>query len=301
MPTKRDHLEGRYVLFDGELAQAWLDHDEKVRAGKTKNRKVSKPNVQIKVQDMLNDSFVPTGQNPTIDQNTAIIDGQHTFHAIVQYYEEAEKPTPVLLWIKEGEDPKNFPFYDQGKPRSTADVFGIANQDYPQEIAHAARLLWIRVHGKRIAGAGKVGPYTLAEFVKKGHTKLKASMKFIMSFGKEEDSIPCSSLLSPGYAAALHYLMTSAAEQPEAADEFWKLLIENEAPKGSAIKKLYVKLSKSKNPKTEMKLTRDQLVDYIVEAFNSWMENSDKLTINKNDRPLLKGLDSEWVNEVEEE
>ena len=116
MPKKMKGLKSRFVEFDGDLAQAWIDHDTKVREKlKSFNRNLTKSNVNDKADCMINESFMTTSQGITVDWNTAVIDGQHTLHAIVLYYETAVKPSPVRIYVTEGEDPGNFPFYDQGK------------------------------------------------------------------------------------------------------------------------------------------------------------------------------------------
>lgn len=307
MPKKIKGLVGRIVKFTClEMVEAWIEHDLKIRE-KTgrKNRALTRSNIVSKYNDMEAGAFVLTSQGLTIDWDTAIIDGQHTCHAMKMYFENGGKD-PIELFVTEGENPDHFPFYDQGKNRSTSDVFGIDGIDFPKETAIAARLLWIRAHGKRIAGAGKVSAYVLKEFMKefKGFEK---SVAFIMNFGKEEDSLPCKDLISCGYAIALHYLMCNAdvgdLKAKELADKFWTLLIEREGPKGSFPHKLVTKFIKIAND-PDTKMTRDAMVDNVIFAFNCWVDydvlkagNPPKFAVDKGDKPTLAGYDGCYTEE----
>jgi hypothetical protein len=304
MPKKLKKLAGRHIKFTGELAQAWIDHDAEVRAETgRKQRPLTKSNVTKKFEDMMNDTFVTTSQGPTIDWDGAVIDGQHQLNAIVRYYNECEKqgikPTPIDLFVKEGENPDHFPFYDLGKPRSGADVFAIEGIEFPKEMSYAARLLWIRYNGKRVAGAGRLSPYALDEFAKE-HPGLKKSCKYIMEFGTDEDSLPCKELMSPGYATALHYLMVNADDVKDGqADEFWRLVIEQEGEKNTAPFHLVKKIKKADSDK-EYKLSRDALVDLTIHAFNQWCDGvtgtmKQVLNLEAGDRPELGGYDGAGV------
>ena len=310
MPKKIKGLQSRFVEFDGPLAQTWIDHDKMVREKNgTSNRKLTKSNVKAKKDCMLNDAFMTTSQGITVDWNTAIIDGQHTLHAIVAYYNDpdCDDPKPVKIYVTEGEDPANFPFYDQGKTRSNEDVFGMAQLENPKELAVASRLLWIRVNGKRVSGAGKLSPYALIEF-SKDYKLLSRSLKFIMNFGREKNEDDrgnyCKSFLSEGYAAALHYLMVNAdgikGDAKKLADQFWDLLINPEKKSPLAPCVLHRKLVQVKND-PEKKMTRDGLVDNVIEAFNRFVDKkTGPFRLSREDRPQLGGYDGSQAPNDEE-
>ena len=310
MPKKMKGLKSRFIDFDGELAQAWIDHDTKVRDKlKSFNRNLSKSNVNDKADCMINESFMTTSQGITVDWNTAVIDGQHTLHAIVLYYETAVKPSPVRIYVTEGEDPGNFPFYDQGKNRSNGDVFAMANLANPKQLAVAARLLWIRVNGKRIAGAGKLSPYALKEFVTE-YKGLSKSLDYVMSFGreaKEEDRGDfCKSVIPDAYAAALHFLMVNAdgvkGDAKKKADAFFDLLINPEPKSPLAPCKLRQKFNAVRND-PEKSMNRDAKVDYMIAAFNNFCDGvKGPIKVAKGERPQLGGYDgSQGPENLEEE
>jgi hypothetical protein len=305
MPKKIKTLTSRVVSFTGELAQAWIDYDAKVRKRtKRSNRRLTKSNVKAKVADMLNGCFVLTSQGLTVDHDGAVLDGQHTLNAVVDYYSQAgNEAVPIELYVTEGENPDNFPFYDQGKARSTADVLGIENINFPDEMSIAGRLLWIRTHGKRVNGAPRTPPYLIMEFIKQPKFKaLKKSVEFIMEFGKGEDSLPCRELMSPGYAACLHFLMTTDEELKEgAADKFWTQVIDQDAEKGSPEYKLYRYIKKVKGD-PNLKMDRDGLVNLIINAFNmSTDSETGSIIPHKGDHHVLGGLDCCFVDEEEVE
>ena len=305
MPKKLKKLASRFVKFDGKLAQAWLDNDQKVRESKkSSNRKLTASNVKAKVDHMLNDSFMTTSQGITVDWDTAVIDGQHTLNAIVNYYKASDNPTPITVYVTEGEDPSHFPFYDQGKTRSNEDVFGMSNVDNPREHSVAARLLWIRVTGKRISGAGKMSPYALVEFSKE-YKGLAESLNYVLKFGREENEEDrgdfCKSVMTEGYAAALHYLMVNAeGSNQKLADEFFDLLINPEKKSPLAPCVLRRKLNQVKN-NPDVKMNRDSLVDHTIEAFNRFLDKkTGAFKINKDDRPQLGGYDGSQSPVVED-
>lgn len=310
MPKKKKKLEGRFIKFDRDLAQAWIDHDREIRAKLRKdNRPVSPSNVKAKSDDMHAGCFMTTAQGPTVDQDTKVLDGQHTLLAVIRYYDECDemdvKPEPVTLWVKEGEDPANFEFYDLGKKRSSEDVFSIEKVANPREMAIATRLVWLRVNGMRVRGGKKLSPHDTYEFSKK-HPGLKKSAKFIMNFGVAEDSLPVKEMMSPGYAIALHYLMSNSdcgnKSASKMSDNFWEAVAEQDAVKHTGPWHLVRLINKIKSDKN-LKMDRDALVDNTIVAFNKFVDGEKPTriwTLQDGDKPVLGGLDqSEVPEEVE--
>lgn len=299
LPKKLKEMETRTVVFDSaDMCEAWLEWNKN-------NRPVKAGTVKRFVNYLETGEFRTTSQGISISKKRWLQDGQKRLIAGYLYFMNSEDAQPFEMRVTEGED-DHFEFFDQGDNRSTADVFSVEKKDYPVELAHATRLLWIRYNGSRVAGAGKTSPYALSEFLKdfKG---LEDSVKFVMEFGsdpEDEDSIPCKETMSPGYAAALHYLMSHADNVVDAnkkADEFWTLVINQEAKKGTTPYMLYRKLLKVKATK-ELKMDRDALVDNCIYAFNVWVDggkNPDgkKVTTLRlpSDRPELGGYDGAGV------
>ena len=306
LPKKLKKLTSRVVKFTGVLAQAWLDQDAEVREKKkTSNRKLTKSNVTAKVNDMLNESFMMTSQGITVDWDGAVIDGQHTLNAIVRYYDEADSPTPVSIYVTEGEDPAHFPFYDRGKIRSNEDVFEMSNLENPKELAIATRLLWIRVNGKRVTGAGKVSPYALKEFFEQ-YKGLSKSLTYILTFGREKNEEDrgdfCKSVMSEGYASALHFLCVHAeGSSKKLADDFFDLLINPEKKSQLAPCVLRRKFNQVRN-NPEVKMSRDAIVDYTIAAFNNYCDKiKGPVKVAKGERPQLGGYDNSHGPEIVEE
>lgn len=305
MPKKLKKLTSRLIKFDGDLAQAWIDHDIKVREmTKTCNRKLTTANVKAKVEHMMAGSYMTTSQGLTIDFDGAVIDGQHTLNAIVMYYDKAESPEPITLYVTEGEDPSHFPFYDQGKTRSNEDVFAMANFNNPRELSVASRLLWIRMMGRRVSGAGKMSPYALVEFAKP-HKKLIKSIDTVIKFGREDNEEDqgdrVKSVMSEGYAAALHFLMVNAeGSSQEKADEFWDLLVNPEPKSKLAPCVLRRKIQRIQNG--ESRMDRDWLVNGTIQAFNRFVDGDlGNFEISKLDEFTLGGLDASLSPESDEE
>ncbi len=291
LPKKLKKMETRTVSFDLDKAEAWFERN-------TSNRPISKAAYKRFAEQMHTGEFRTTSQGISVNKRGKVQDGQHRLLGVKYYYENYPDPQPVEMRVTEGEE-DNFPFFDQGRNRSAADVFAIDKHDYPGELAIASRLLWIRYHGKRVAGAGKASPYELMEFAKE-FPGLEKSVRFIMKFGQDEDSLPCKELMSPGYAAALHFLMLHADgvdNAKKAANDFWTQVIEQDARKGTAPYYLYRKLKKMKLDPT-VKLTRDATVDFTIEAFNRFVDgDKTRLPTMISDRPQLGGYDGAGADE----
>jgi hypothetical protein len=304
LPAKVKGLRSRVCKFDAKRASAWLEFNKpRDRNDNLHNRPVYKATVSLYAGMMYDGEFALTAQGITTGWNQRLLNGQHQLEAVRQYYqmceEEGTKAKPVELYVHEGDDPENFVFYDQGKNRTVADVLATEGEDHSKELGVAIRLLWIRVHGGKVRGTGKLLPHKLAEFLNE-FKGLRNSVAWILKLGKGEDEIPVKSLLSPGYAAALHYLMCNAeGGSKEIADKFWNNAIQREGDKDSAPCRLHVKLLKQKD--AEAKWNRDTLVNYCVSAFNRFVDKEKgNWTVGRDEYPHLGGYDGCMVEDAEE-
>ena len=296
VPKKLKEMATRTVKFDFDKAERWLQQNKF-------NRPISKKNYESFGRKMYTGEFRTTSQGASIDRKGNLQDGQHRLFGVLHYYclceETGTTPKPVEIRITEGEN-SNFEFFDQGKNRTTADVLAIDEVDYHEEIAIALRLLWIRMNGKKVAGANKLSPYELRNFGQDHMEGLNKSAQFIMEFGKSEDSLPAKGFMSPGYIIAFHYLMVNAVDgTTTSANTFWEAVIENEADKTSPMYKLYKKFNKVRMTQ-DMKLSRDEMVLYCIQGMYSYLYE-ENVSWNKPTKDLfLGGLDGSLVPEGDE-
>lgn len=85
-------------------------------AGNTRNRPVSKNNVDFLALEMTEGRFKYNGDTIRIDTNMCLIDGQHRLHAIVK------SATSQQMTIISGLEPEVFTTIDQGRKRTIGDI-----------------------------------------------------------------------------------------------------------------------------------------------------------------------------------
>lgn len=102
-------LSSHIVDVTPEMARSWLsnqhEHQRPVRATKVEDYAIVMRNGQWKC----------TSQGITFDTRGKLMDGGHRLHAVI------ESGCTIQMRVTNGEDPKNFPAYDDGVPRSPSD------------------------------------------------------------------------------------------------------------------------------------------------------------------------------------
>ncbi len=210
--------------------------------------------------------------------------------------------------------------YDLGARRSLGDVlyrhqqFGKTISEQQQKkiskvLEIAIRLVWLRVGGKQVSFAPHFPHSEALEFYGK-HSDILKAVRDIMKLDSPEDYDHCiAHYLSLGYAAALHYLMTSA-EGRDKSLEFWGLMASGEGlQKGNPILTLRNELPAPAGSGVQ----RDRLIGMVIKAWLLWVagETATKKDIQitfstrtgtkgeLTEFPRIGGIDSEPDVEVE--
>lgn len=100
--------------------------------GNSKNRPISKSGVEFLSRQMKEGLFKYNGDTIRIDRNGNLLDGQHRLSAIVM------SGTTHMMTIIGGLDPETFSTIDQGRKRTTGDLFAISGSTIGNHGQYAA-------------------------------------------------------------------------------------------------------------------------------------------------------------------
>lgn len=225
-----------------------------------------------------------------IDEDGNVLQGQHRLVGFI-LAEQLRQIDPkrwgssplqfeVLLGLGVSPKPENANTYDLGTKRNLGDVlyrhqqFGKGVSDKEQKristiLAGAVRLVWLRAGGKQVSFAPHFPHSEAIEFYGEHPEILQAVEEIVKLDDGDEGNERCiSSLLSLSYAAALLYLMASAAESWETPDKFWSLFASGEGlRKGSPIlslRQLLTRMDASTGSK------RDEIIGAVIKAWLLW-------------------------------
>lgn len=295
-PKKVKQRKCRYKTEVEKVEWYWqeFDYDGAVKfynEHKGSNRPVGLGDVKSTAIKMINGEFAPTHQGIALDWNGKIIDGQHRLLAIKYAKEKLGcEDICVTIQVQTGYDPKTFECFDQGRLRKTADMFAIDGVHHYKVVEVAVRLHAIRYHGLNVKGARKMRIARMQDWLK-AHPSLKSAALFI-----EEElaaEVPVSTYMSPGYATALYDLMRHSdiglneVETETIAQEFWYKFV------GAENKEVVTNKRKSNSPgqcrnyfariakDPEKSLDRDAIVNYIISAWNTFVDNKQIKSINE--------------------
>lgn len=198
-----------------------------------RNRYLTWSNVLALKQEHLRGHWMENGESLIIGKSGFVIDGQHQMIAFCLACQEwnAEKedwcnwksePTfPKLVVFGINEDDKTVNSINTGKMRSLPEVIerskifeklkGADRKECAKYTDHAVRLLWHRLGVKLDAFAPRRTHSEAMEFIG-NHPKLLECVKHIFEENKDSKIVD---VLTPGYAAALMYLMSSSNTSPE--------------------------------------------------------------------------------------
>jgi len=199
------------------------------------NRPIYTAVVQTLKQEMLRRKWLLNGEPIIVGQTGLLLNGQHTLIALVLADREwqADKdrfaeywPTPPVIEkvVVSGvnEDDTTVNTMDTCKPRSLADV--LYRSDYFASLTpgerrrvakmteYAIRLMWLRTGAKYDAFAPRFTHAEALDFLAR-HPKLLDAVKHVHEEDGDEHQL--ARYTSPGYLAALMFLMGSSNTDPE--------------------------------------------------------------------------------------
>lgn len=192
---------------------------------------------------------------------------------------------------------------DTGKSRTLGDVLfrrdEMNGKEMPEsakkllskELAHALRLVWLRINGLRVARGPKLHTPEAIAFLEE-HPLLHDALLHVYeeNGGNGADGRKVTNFVTLGYAAANLYLagymhsdrdkletkdldMTRKPKGWAKAEEFWTLFAQDLHQKDNPIKSLHKILGD--NRLSEQKLDRDALCTLITRAYMSWIGETD--------------------------
>lgn len=300
---------GQDFLFtlkvDGKETKVVCDNN--AVPGKYSNRPIDWGRVEQYVQELLNGTWELNCENVIVSLTGLVLDGQHRLIALVvaelertgrlgkdreRLWKEKGHADPVVLetLVAYGasEDRKVVATMNTGKPRTLADVFYQSEhfQKLKPQVRQTAakyadgcvRLLWERTGMRADSFSPRLTTHEALDFVQ-DHPKVVATVSHVLS---ENDEGQVSRYVSPGYAAALCYLMGCCNSDPDRykgdrteaalkwdnwtkAKAFWSTVLP--AGKLNAVDRYLAEL---KGEGGDVRLGRDELCGVLVKAWNEW-------------------------------
>lgn len=198
-----------------------------------RNRFLTWPNVLALKQEHLRRRWKRNGETISIGKSGFVLNGQHQSIGFCLACQEwnanredwdtwSSEPTMeklVVFGIEEDDDTVNS--MDTAKPRTLVEVIerseifsklkNTARKECAKMTDHAIRLLWHRLGIKLDAFAPRRTHSEAMDFIG-NHSRLLDCVKHIYEENRESK---ISEVLSPGYAAALMYLMAGSSTPPE--------------------------------------------------------------------------------------
>lgn len=285
----------------------WQQYDikfnkKKVRWNNNRKNRPYRPALAKRwASEMGRKKWMFNGEPITIDTENMIVSGQHRCMGLIlaeddriynQAYPEWDGcPIEIDMLVVKGVPPEAADTTDLGQTRSLGDVLfrrrefkEVTERDqkmYSNVLAHAARLCWIRMGGKKISDAPHF-PHSEALDWLELNPELIDSVEHVVleDGGGGADGRKIRSYVSLGYAAGLHYLMSTALSNPETgevdhslkdkANEFWTLLatgagLETDNPI-LHVRNLIQKMEAGSGQE------RDVIVATIVNGWNLWVD-----------------------------
>lgn len=127
-------MHAEVMVVTPSVAQEWLDRS---RAAGTKNRKLSRFNMDSLRADAESGRFVENGESLVFGKfPDQLLDGWHRLSCI------AAGDRTYRMVVVTGVNVECFPWFDRGKKRSCGDAFGLAGKAHQNALAAAARVVW---------------------------------------------------------------------------------------------------------------------------------------------------------------
>ncbi len=250
----------------------------------THNRHVREDLVSTFARDISAGRWVLNGETIKIGKDGTLIDGQHRLMAVVK----ADKPIDAV--IVRGLDNESQETIDTGARRRLADVLFMTKTPHNTTVAAATRWSWFldRFGAPRASVATNPSQSELIEHLRKNPGLVEAAVLGVQAGH--------STLRMTGSTAATLWYHMGRIDA-KLRDEFWRQLLENEAPKGSAIYALRESILKDLGRPHRMSVTHRTAI--VIKAWNSWLagETRDYIMWRGNGPapepfPVLQGPDS---------
>lgn len=302
---------------------------KKVRCLNNLENRPFKPNLARKyMSEILRRKWRMNGETIIIDEYGMVQSGQHRLIGLIwAEWERRSNPTkwkefwaqpitiPALVFTGIDSSPETVDTIDQGAKRSAGDVryrrrtfdtVGDREQaKMSRVLSYAVRLLWLRAGGMTVSYA-KDFPISESLEFEDNHPKIREAVEIIWSLEGGRKIKNISSYISPGYAAALLYLMgacqtdhvayDSVREESaisfkawELAEKFWEIFVLPESPLSILKYKLNGMLAGGAQQ-------RDEICGTVIKAWNAWTDDPERI-LTEEDITVKKSTDEDgYVN-----
>lgn len=178
------------------------------------NRPLSKKWVDGIAEAMTDGVFRFNGDTIRFNGNGDLIDGQHRLTACVQ------SGKPFEAYIVRGLEHDAFDTIDQGRKRTTADVFARQGYKHYTRLAAAVRWLWLYENFLSLGSSGQPRPIRSDEAndILEKHPAIHAAVE-------KSSTLARAKLINPGLLSFLIYFTSQKEEEKAVA--FWSGVVES--------------------------------------------------------------------------
>lgn len=235
----------------------------KYLAANSHNRGLVENRVATIKQDILDNNYVLNGETIKFSDSDVLLDGQHRLQAVI----EADKP--IVTLVVRGLEATSQDTIDVGAKRTFSDILKLAGEHNTATLAACTRISWfIDTFGEPKTGPGQYPSVRQLTAYLGANPDLRKSGLVGQQAARSTLRIPSS------IGGGLHYQMFRL--DPTRADDFWNLLLLNDAPKGSPIYALRETLLKDLGKPHRMSPTHRAAL--IVKAWNFWVTGKTGMT-----------------------
>ena len=263
--------------FHAEISTIHPIQAKRLLDGQIKNRKVSNASVKKYAEAMSAFKWVLNGA-PIIFANGVLIDGQHRLHACIK------SRVPLKTLIIKVTDESVFTTLDTGKKRSNSDVVSINSPKGATTLVAAIDIAAKIDFDSKLVGNGagsrlNIPTYEIEDYVKK-YSFMETSVEETLAWSRKL-KVKKSSL------AALHYLLSRAAANPDHVDQFLgEVFGTYTASIGSPSAVLKDAIVKGLISKTINK-TPGWLIRAGILAWNAWRQGKTMQRLNVGNSPII--------------
>ena len=314
-------IKSEVAHVNAEMAEEWLKRN-------TDNRPL-RPSLARNYRDeLLRNKWRVNGEPIIFASDQTLLDGQHRLQAIVmaettrkaqpKYYREkygVRGQIAVDMVVVHGVDHKFADTIDIGQKRTAGDVL-YRRQEFDadkyddkevkrlaKDLAVSARLVWMRMGGKKVSDAPKFPHSEMIEFIEE-HPQLRDATEFVYA---QDDDKAVSAMISRGYLSGLLFLFGFSDGEGKIWDKAEEFVLA--FAQGTGLKKddpayaLRERLNRERAKPSPP--SRDQIISWCVKAWNAFIDGEKmslaKLVLKKLEVPRCGGYDVEIIDEVEEE
>lgn len=239
----------------------------------TKNRRITRANVDFIKDEMINGRFMMNGATIVIAEDGTLLDGQHRLTALIEVGMRFD-----FIFVLNA-DKESFKTIDTGKNRCSADILSIEGVKNSHNVASAIRKIMDEFRTKRKLsknGTVKISNTEIFQYYLQNKYEIEESVDLCMSLYNNEIKV-----ITPSAAAAL--LILFSRENKQKAKSFIRELFKGEKEfESNAALTLRKRLL---NYKIDgVRLDEANLRALCIIAFKAYKENRDigKIQVSKN-------------------